>query len=80
MSESLKAEFGNNRNSLIVQAIDYAAHHGYQQWHRIVDNNLVNYIVEFSPTKEQFLNKLVQLYTPIYDRFTTVLDVLNRIK
>ncbi len=80
MSDSLKTAFGNNRNSLIVQAIDYEAHHGYQQWHRVVDNKLVNYIVEFSPTKEQFLNKLVELYTPLVDRFPTVLDVLNRIK
>ena len=44
MDDTLKAAFGNNRNSLVVRAIDYAAHHGYQAWHRVVDNKLVDYI------------------------------------
>lgn len=80
MDDTLKAAFGNNRNSLVVRAIDYAAHHGYQAWHRVVDNKLVDYILTESPTKSQMINKLVELYTPLVERFPTVLDVLNRIK
>ena len=80
MSDSLKAAFGNNRNSLIVQGVDYEAHHGYQQWHRAVDNELVIFILKYSPNKEDFVNKLVELYTPLVERFPTVLDILNRIQ
>ena len=30
--------------------------------------------------KEDFVNKLVELYTPLVERFPTVLDILNRIQ
>ncbi len=80
MSDSLKVAFGNNRNSLIVKAVDYEAHHGYQQWHRAVDDELVKFVTSYSPAKEELVNKIVELYTPLVDRFPTVLDILNRIQ
>ncbi|MGB4595951.1 MAG: RHS repeat-associated core domain-containing protein [Anaerolineaceae bacterium] len=78
MSDPLKEAFGNNRNSLIVQAVDYAAHHGYQDWHRAVDNELRDFLIEYSPTVPQFIDKLVKEYTPLVNRFPTVLDILQR--
>jgi hypothetical protein len=65
---------------LIVQAVDYEAHHGYQQWHRAVDDELVKFVTSYSPAKEELINKIVELYTPLVDRFPTVLDILNRIQ
>ena len=45
-----------------------------------VDNELVIFILKYSPNKEDFVNKLVELYTPLVERFPTVLDILNRIQ
>ena len=78
MSDPLKEAFGNNRNSLIVQAVDYASHHGYQVWHRAVDNELRDFLIEYSPTVSQFIDKLVKEYAPLVDRFPTVLDILQK--
>jgi hypothetical protein len=80
MIDSLKAAFRNNRNSLIVQTVDYAAHHGYQQWHRAVDEELIKFVTSYSPTKEELINKLVELYTPLVERFPTVLEIINKIQ
>lgn len=78
MSDPLKAAFGHDRDTLIVQAVDYAAHHGYQDWHRAVDNELRDFLIEYSPTVPQFIDKLVKEYAPLVDRFPTVLDILQK--
>ena len=78
MSDPLKAAFGNNRDSLIVQAVDYAAHHGYQDWHRAVDDELRDFLKLYDPAIPEFIDKLVVEYTPLVDRFPTVLDMLKR--
>lgn len=78
MSDPLKEAFGNKRNSLVVQAVDYGAHHGYQDWHRAVDNELRDFLIEYSPTVSQFIDKLVKEYAPLVDRFPTVLDILQK--
>lgn len=82
MIDSLKAAFRNNRNSLIVQTVDYAAHHGYQQWHRAIDDELRKFIIlnAPTPTKEELINKLVEVYTPLVERFPTVLEIINKIQ
>ncbi len=78
MSDPLKTAFGHNRDTLIVQAVDYAAHHGYQAWHRAVDYELVKFLRTYNPTAPQFIDELFELYTEHVDRFPTVLDILNR--
>lgn len=78
MSDPLKAAFGRNPDTLIVQAVDYAAHHGYQAWHRAVDNELVKFLRTYNPTAPQFIDELVKEYTQLVDRFPTVLEVLKR--
>ncbi len=78
MSDSLKKAFDNNRNSLIVQAVDYAAHHGYQDWHRAIDDELRDFVISNAPTMPKLIDKLVEVYTPLVDRFPTVLDILKR--
>ena len=57
-----------------------AAHHSWQDWHRKVDDALRDFIVLRSPTMSEFIDKLEEVYTPLVERFPTVLDVLNRIK
>ena len=54
------------------------AHHGYQDWHRAVDNELGDFLIENSPTVPQFIDKLVKEYAPLVDRFPTVLDILQK--
>jgi len=78
MSDPLKAAFGRNPDTLIVQAVDYAAHHGYQAWHRAVNNELVKFLRTYNPTAPQFIDELVKEYTQLVDRFPTVLEVLKR--
>jgi hypothetical protein len=80
MSEPLKKIFGNNRDSLIVQALDYAAHHGYQDWHRILDTDLAYWLIRNNPSKEAFIDKLIELYIPLSDRFPTAINYLMNIK
>ena len=42
-----------------------------------VDDVLVGFILSEAPTTSIFIDKLVEVYTPLVDRFPTVLDILK---
>jgi hypothetical protein len=59
----LKGVFARRDNRFVTQAIDGAAHRGYQRWHRELDAEVVKWI-EDNPTKnaDDFLSFLTNLY------------------
>ena len=52
-----------NRDDFIVQALDTASHRGYQEWHRIYDDEIVPWIARYpKATSQQFLQHLHNVY------------------
>lgn len=52
-----------DRASSTVQALTLEAHKGYQTWHRIIDNTVVQWLRDNpQATLEEFANELYSLY------------------
>jgi RHS repeat-associated protein len=51
------------RNDLVVPAFDKASHRGYQTWHRLYDNEVVEWLAKNpGATREEFLEYLGDIY------------------
>jgi len=51
------------RNDFVVQAMDRASHKGYQGWHRVYDDEVVDWLsINEKATPEEFLNYLRDVY------------------
>lgn len=59
----LKGLFAKRDNRFVTQAVDGAAHRGYQRWHRDLDDEVVKWI-QNNPNKngDDFLAYLRELY------------------
>ena len=61
---SLKGQFSARDPRFETQAMDEAAHQGYQQWHRDVDNQLINWISSNpNATPQDFIDYLLWRYS-----------------
>ena len=63
-----------DRSQAVVQAMTREAHLGYQNWHRFIDNTMINWLqdpLHREATANQFWGELYKLYnTPdLIDRF-----------
>jgi hypothetical protein len=51
------------RDDFLVQSVDKASHNGYQEWHRVYDDKVVDWLnTNIDATPQQFLKYLQELY------------------
>jgi hypothetical protein len=70
-----------SREDFLVQAADDLSHRGYQRWHRVYDDQVVEWLtVNSGATQDEFLDYLQRVYSQpeIRERFPNAVDVLRQ--
>ncbi|MDR2171942.1 MAG: hypothetical protein LBP59_17495, partial [Planctomycetaceae bacterium] len=62
-NESISSKFKDNYRNFITKAIDRQSHSGYQQWHRELDDKIVDWLKNHNKTTdEEFIVFLKKIY------------------